>query len=427
MVMTHNKARAEHADYFITPNGELSEENVQPPRWYVAEAPGLAGDFWPLRDGAMWRSEADTEAFWRLTRGKHPFDDRPLARNHSHHRRVAMHDFTFSPPKSVSVLWGLADEDTAGAIEAAHEAAVKAGLRVLSAAAYCRLGKGGVRKVPGQLVGALFSHPCSREADPQLHTHAVIMNMCQVNGQVSGQATAALEARGMLMHQGAVACVYAFELAHRMSRLGMTVVPTHEGHLFELAEVPAHVRNLFSQRQQQVQEELDRSRTRKRRGLHMSPPSRAQRQRAVLVSRREKVHLPLASLHAEWRARALSAGFVMDQLSSQDSHHEFNRTSPTKEEMRATVEQHIGRKFAGHPFVNGARLCVEACAALMGQCSAAQLLELLEDFGWSPQHAPTRLSKPPIRRAPQDVVEGPSLDGSMMTGGRLNQPKHIKS
>lgn len=425
MVMSHDKTRAEYAGYFITPSGELSEENVQPPRWYVSEAPGLAGDFWPLRDGFMWRSEADAESFWRLAKGRHPADDRPLARNHNHPRRVALHDFTFSAPKSVSVLWGLGDDDTAGAVEAAHEAAVKAGLRVLSAAAYCRLGKGGVRKVPGQLVGALFSHPSSREADPQLHTHAVIMNMCQVNGQVSGQATAALEVRGMLMHQGAAACVYAFELAHRMSRLGMTVVPTHEGHLFELAEVPAHVRNLFSQRQQQVQEELDRSRTRKRRGLHMSPPSRAQRQRAVLVSRPEKVHLPLASLHAEWRTRALSAGFVMDQLSSEDCQQECESSSPTKEEMRAIVEKHIARKFAGHPFVKGASLCVEACAALMGQCSAAQLLELLEDCGWSPQHAPTRLSRLTIRRAPQDVIATPSVDSSV-TDGRLNQPQHIK-
>lgn len=425
MVMSHDKARAEYAGYFITPSGELSEENVQPPRWYVSDVPALAGDFWPLQDGAMWRSEADAGAFWRLAKGRHPADDRPLARNHKHPRRVAVHDFTFSPPKSVSVLWGLADDDTAGAVEAAHEAAVKAGLQVLAAAAYCRLGKGGVRKVPCQLVGALFSHPSSREADPQLHTHAVMMNVCQVNGQVSGQATAALEVRGMLTHQGAAACVYAFELAHRMNMLGMTVVPTHDGHLFELAEVPAHVCDMFSRRQRQVQEELYRSRTRARRGQHMSPPSRAQRQRAVLVSRREKVALPLASLHAEWRARALRAGFVMDQLSSEDYQHECERTSPSMEEMRTTVEQHIAAKFGGRPFVKGASLFVEACAALMGQCSAAQLLDLLEDFGWGPQHSPTRLSKLPIRRAPQDVVAAPSVDSSV-TDGRLNQPQHIK-
>ena len=422
MVMSHDKARAEYAGYFITPSGELSEENVQPPQWYVSEVPGLAGDFWPLRDGAIWRSEADAQAFWRLARGRHPADGRPLARNHKHPRRVAMHDFTFSPPKSVSVLWGLAVDDTAGAIEAAHEAAVKAGLRVLSAAAYCRLGKGGVRKVPGQLVGALFSHPCSREADPQLHTHAVMMNVCQV----SGQATAALEVRGMLMSQGAAACVYAFELAHRMNKLGMTVVPTHHGHLFDLAEVPAHVRDMFSTRQRQVQDELDRSRTKKRRGLHMSPPSRAQRQRAVLVSRREKVALPLASLHAEWRARALSAGFVMGQLSSEDYSQEREKTSPSKDALHSTLEQHLAAKFEESTFVKDASICVEACAALMGQCDAAQLFELLEDFGWTPKHAPTRLSKLPIRRAPQDVVAGPSVDSSSMTAGRLNQPQHVK-
>ena len=70
---------------------------------------------------------------------------------------VAAFDVTFSPAKSVSLLWGLTTDPTVRrAVERAHEDAVAAGLDYLDrVAGHTRAGAGGVRKVAGEaLIGA---------------------------------------------------------------------------------------------------------------------------------------------------------------------------------------------------------------------------------------------------------------------------------
>jgi hypothetical protein len=73
---------------------------------------------------------------------------------------VAGYDLTFSPVKSVSVLWALAARDLAERIEAAHHAAVTDTLAWLERqAAYTRTGRNGIRQVDVTgLVAAAFTH-----------------------------------------------------------------------------------------------------------------------------------------------------------------------------------------------------------------------------------------------------------------------------
>jgi hypothetical protein len=61
---------------------------------------------------------------------------------------VAGFDITFSPVKSVSVLWALAPRAVAENIEAAHHAAVETAMRWLEEhAIFTRLGRNGIRQV----------------------------------------------------------------------------------------------------------------------------------------------------------------------------------------------------------------------------------------------------------------------------------------
>ncbi|MFI2294465.1 MobF family relaxase [Isoptericola sp. NPDC019571] len=87
-------------------------------------------------------------------------------------------DLTFSVPKSVSVLWGLADATTQELIVAAHHDAVGQVLDFLEReVAATRTGHGGVAQVPVVGVAATaYDHWDSRANDPQLHTHLVISN-----------------------------------------------------------------------------------------------------------------------------------------------------------------------------------------------------------------------------------------------------------
>lgn len=85
---------------------------------------------------------------------------------------VAGYDLVFTPVKSVSVLWALADHEVAKTVEDAHHAAVARALAfVESHAALTRTGAGGVSQVDTHcLLVAMFDHRDSRTGDPNLHT-----------------------------------------------------------------------------------------------------------------------------------------------------------------------------------------------------------------------------------------------------------------
>ena len=76
---------------------------------------------------------------------------------------VAGYDLTFSPVKSVSALWAIADRGLADQIRAAHDAAVAATLDWLEReCAFTRTGANGVAQVPVRgLVIAQFGQPTS--------------------------------------------------------------------------------------------------------------------------------------------------------------------------------------------------------------------------------------------------------------------------
>lgn len=99
---------------------------------------------------------------------------------------VAGFDLTFSPVKSVSSLWAIADPAVSAQIEAAHDAAVAQTLAHLEATAiYSRLGRHSVRQVDVTgMIAAQFTHRDSRAGDPDLHTHVAIANKVQtLDGQ----------------------------------------------------------------------------------------------------------------------------------------------------------------------------------------------------------------------------------------------------
>jgi hypothetical protein len=152
----------------------------------VNEAAGLPGD-WPVpaAERAGVRTAVAAE-FFRAEHGRDPADARELAATIAKHSRprtnaVAGYDLTFSPVKSVSTLWALADPKTAAVIERAHQAAITDALDFIEhKALFTRLGTNGVRQVDVRgLVATAFTHRDSRAGDPDLHTHVAVANKVQ--------------------------------------------------------------------------------------------------------------------------------------------------------------------------------------------------------------------------------------------------------
>ncbi|WP_404388814.1 MobF family relaxase [Humibacillus xanthopallidus] len=143
----------------------------------------------PLEERARIRTEVATD-FFRAEHGRDPASGsdgvREIAATIARHSRprttaVAGYDLTFSPVKSVSALWAVADPATAAAIERAHLAAVGDALRFLEEhALFTRTGTNGVRQVEVRgLVATAFTHRDSRAGDPDLHTHVAVANKVQ--------------------------------------------------------------------------------------------------------------------------------------------------------------------------------------------------------------------------------------------------------
>jgi conjugative relaxase-like TrwC/TraI family protein len=169
-------------------DGDVSPFRLEVARRYAAiqTAAGLPADApLPAADRARVRTEVARE-FFLAAHGREPMDARELAGQIAKDSRprtqtVAGYDLTFSPVKSVSTLWAVADPAVAAVIEQAHQDAVKDALTFIEThALFTRTGPQGIRQVNVRgLVATAFTHRDSRGGDPDLHTHVAVANKVQ--------------------------------------------------------------------------------------------------------------------------------------------------------------------------------------------------------------------------------------------------------
>jgi len=230
-------------------------------------------------------------------------------------RAVAGYDLTFSVPKSVSVLWGVADQGTQALIVEAHHRAVAEVIdlverEVAATRRGASAGNGGVLQaaVVG-VVATAFDHWDSRLGDPQLHTHLVVSNKVRTTEDGRWRSL-----DGRPLHAAVVALSehYNAVLADRITRLfGIDWEQRTRGPertaAWELAPVPDDLIREFSSRSRAIDIEKDRLIKAYVRD-HGKRPSSATiiRLRAVatLSTRPEKTVRSLADLTHEWRGRA---------------------------------------------------------------------------------------------------------------------------
>ena len=207
-------------------------------------------------------------------------------------------DITFSAPKSVSIMAEVAGDKR---LIAAHAAAVKAALgHVEQHMSATRVREGGEvrREETGNLAIATFRHATSRAHDPQLHTHAVILNATQ---DKDGNWRS-LEPRAFYQLQKEIGAIYRQELAHGAAQLGYRVEADKDA-MFEIAGVPEKVIDALSQRTAAIDARLAE------RGTSREEASAAEKQIAALDTREAKSHADHTTLRAEWRATAEAKGF----------------------------------------------------------------------------------------------------------------------
>jgi conjugative relaxase-like TrwC/TraI family protein len=163
-------------------------------------------------------------------------------------RRV-FYDFTFSPPKSVSIAALVGGDER---IVVAHNDALRIALKELEqfAAARVRAGKRNSDRRTRNIVAALFQHDTSRALDPHLHTHCIIFNATHDDREGCWKA---LQNYEMLAAQKYAENVYYHELARALRSCGYTIVNAARGD-FAIAEISRDLCERFSKRHREIDE-----------------------------------------------------------------------------------------------------------------------------------------------------------------------------
>lgn len=252
-----------------------------------------------------------------LLQGNHPATDERLGRSFGDSSARGF-DATFSAPKSVSVLWALTPDPWVRAeVLAAHDCAVEAAMAWFQTrGGVTRRGKQGIHQVDTLgVTAALFRQHTSRTVDPQIHTHAVISAKVQ---DPTGRWLS-LDARFLKYQQRTIGWIYDAALrAELTGRLGVEWTQI-DGRQAELTQIPARVRDLFSQRTAQVvakRDDLIERWSRDHEGADPDARTIAGLERAaVLASRPSKEHgITASELHRSWSDQAVGIRVPLHEL-----------------------------------------------------------------------------------------------------------------
>src|SRR5512132_252556 len=222
----------------------LSGHGESPGRWYGAGATtlGLEG-------------EASPAGFRAMFDGRDPTTGELLGRPHGRNA-VPAFDVVLRPTNCVSILYGLGDPAIGRAVLRAHHAGLAEAVAYLDEHLGARRGHGGVQHVSGQgLLAVGFDHRTSRDGDPLLHTHLVVVN--RVQGP-DGRWTA-LDGRDLYRHRLAADAIYRTTYQRGLSRtLGVEWTAADQHGNRELQGMPEELLRAFSKRNGQIDLEVER-------------------------------------------------------------------------------------------------------------------------------------------------------------------------
>ncbi|MBD2114979.1 MULTISPECIES: MobF family relaxase [Cyanophyceae] len=293
MLSTSNLSAAQAETYYTHEDYYSAEEAAHPTKWMGkgAASLGLAG-------------VVNQQEFSQMLSGQAPGGRSLTGKVVDPEKRRAATDFTFSAPKSVSIA-ALVQQDER-VLEAHHQAVAKA-LSVLEERyAQTRISTeaGRTKVTTGNVAAAVFTHSTSREAEPQLHSHCVVMNATQLDdGRWFSLSNEAAIANQKLLGQ-----IYQNELAVALKQQGYQIEPKAHGQ-FELAGYSPELLKAFSTRRQQILKLIEEWEA------TGSENNRAMRETATLVSRKRKPkEVDEGLLQRGWNALIQLKGLEMPEL-----------------------------------------------------------------------------------------------------------------
>ncbi len=228
---------------------------------YYDEGQRVAGEWIGLGAARLGLAgKVHAEDFLRLCENQHPSSGETLTQRlnttrtesgeNAANRRIFF-DFTFSPPKSVSIAGFLGKDER---ILDAHNRAVRLALREFEAFTATRVRVGGAQsdRLTGNFAAALFTHDTSRTLDPHLHTHCIVFN---ATFDAVENRWKALQNHELLRSRKFAENAYYHELTRELRGFGYRIRNRVRGD-FEVEGVSEQLCERFSKRHTQIDEAL---------------------------------------------------------------------------------------------------------------------------------------------------------------------------
>lgn len=321
----------------------------------VVKSAGSAGNYYTDKDnyyvlgsmGERWAGQGaeqlglqgsvDKDVFTRLLEGRLP-DGADLSRmQDGSNKHRPGYDLTFSAPKSVSMMAMLGGDKR---LIDAHNQAVDFAVRQVEALASTRVMTDGQSEtvLTGNLVMALFNHDTSRDQDPQLHTHVVVANVTQHNGEWKTLSSDKVGKTGfsenVLANRIAFGKIYQSELRQRVEALGYETEVVGKHGMWEMPGVPVEA---FSSRSQAIREAVGEDASLKSRDV------------AALDTRKSKQHVDPEVRMAEWMQTLKETGFdIRAYRDAADQRAEIRTQAPGPASQDGPdVQQAVTQAIAG--------------------------------------------------------------------------------
>lgn len=327
----------------------------EPPGQWVghhAERLGLAGQ--TVQPGQLTKG----------MEGYHPVTGEPLAKNAGLDHKPG-HDFTFSAPKSVSAVWITADDQTRRDISAAQQRAVERALEYAEQHAFHqRTGHAGEHHIKhtAGIAAATFEHSTSRNGDPQLHTHAIVLNLAPDGKRMDFDSHWKMS----------IGAAYRTELAAELQKLGYAI--ERDGASFRISGVPEALEKDLSTRRAEILASLSEK------GLTGSAKAAAV---AALDTRADKGEVSREKLVEQSRAIAAAHGFTQESAAALRINtlepQPFDRAafaSAVTAQASTVSEQQLQAQFFQHAQTTG--MTIAEAQAHLNQIKQNDLVELVD-------------------------------------------------
>ena len=352
---------------------------------YYDEGHRVAGEWFGLgaqRLGLVGKVHA--EDFLRLCENQHPSSGETLTQRLNTTRTVGgenapnrriFFDFTFSPPKSVSIAGFLGKDER---ILEAHNRAVRLALREFEAFTAARVRVGGAQsdRLTGNFAAALFTHDTSRTLDPHLHTHCIVFN---ATFDAVENRWKALQNHELLRARKFAENAYYHELTRALRGFGYRIRNRVRGD-FEVEGVSEQLCERFSKRHTQIDEALAKLLAEKPE-LASANFQALRAQLATAERSRKQKDLSRAELLTLWEAQLSEAERAsLRQLSKLPGNDVIEKKSVTVTEAVQWAEEHL---FDRNSVVLECQLWQEALGRARGEgFSVSELKDFTERRGY---------------------------------------------